>query len=116
MELGLQIATLPAGSRPGALDQGRLQPGRAFAHACGATLAGTLVILGAEARPGDEVSRRGKAAHIGADLCKDHASRQLSNPGHAGQDGDEWSKGGEGCLDLSFDLGNRMLSRFNLAS
>jgi hypothetical protein len=52
------------------------------------------------------VSRRDKAAHIGADLCKDHASRQLCNPGHAGHDGDERSKGVEVCLDLLVDLGN----------
>src|SRR5690348_7603721 len=36
MELCVQIAVLLAGSRPGALDQGRLQPGRAFAHTSGA--------------------------------------------------------------------------------
>jgi len=94
------------GGRTRALDQGRLQPGRAFAHACRATLASPLIILRAKASPGDEVSRRGKPAHIGTDLRKNDASRQLCNAGNANQDGDERSKGVEVDLDLLIDLGN----------
>ena len=78
---------------PGTLDEGGLQPRGAFAHARGAAFAGALVVLGAEARPGDKVRCRGKSAHILADLGKDDAGCQVTDPDDADQQGDPRSKG-----------------------
>src|SRR5262249_29875830 len=54
--LGLEITALLARRRPGALHQGGLEPGRAFANARGAALARALVAPRADASPGDQVT------------------------------------------------------------
>jgi hypothetical protein len=50
VELRPKVADLPAGGGSGALDQGRLEPGSAFAHTGGAAFPGALVDLGVEPR------------------------------------------------------------------
>ena len=76
VELGLEIAALLAGRRPGALDQRGLQPGRALAHAVGAALAGALVVRGHS--PAQEIRwpRVGKRLMSMADLGEDHVGRR----------------------------------------
>ena len=77
-ELSLKIAVLFARGRPGALDQGGLQPRRAFPHARGAPLARAFVVSGAESSPGDQMARGLKAAHVDADLGDDHLGARAS--------------------------------------
>jgi hypothetical protein len=43
-ELGLEIAALGTGGGPGALDEDRLEPGSAFAHAIGSPPSGAPVV------------------------------------------------------------------------
>ena len=43
MELGLEIGSLLSRRRPGALDQGGLEPGRSLSHAIGSPLAGAFI-------------------------------------------------------------------------
>src|ERR1035438_2178493 len=74
-ELGLKVALLGPRSRPGALDEGGLQPRRALFHPCGAALSGAFVVLGTEPGPGDQVALGWEAAHIDADLRYDHRGR-----------------------------------------
>jgi hypothetical protein len=77
VELGAQIAALLVHSGPGGLDQCRLQPGRTFAQAIGATLARTLVVARTDAGPGDEMAGGGEAAHLEPDLGEDHLRSSL---------------------------------------
>src|SRR5271166_5302798 len=56
MELGLQVGSLRSRRRPGALDQGGLQPRRPLSHAGGPALAGALVVLGTKSGPGDQMA------------------------------------------------------------
>src|SRR5215472_3946001 len=100
MELRLQIAAVFAGDRPSALDQGGLEPGRAFARATGSPLAGALVILGTETGPGDQMSSGGETAHVAADLGADDLGAQIADPRNGGQQQDRRAKG----LDMDVDL------------
>src|SRR6516162_10942846 len=84
-KLCLQIAAVFAGGRPGALDQGGLEPGGALAHPVGPALARTLVVSGAETGPGDQMSDAREAAHIAADLGADDIGAQIADPGNGGQ-------------------------------
>jgi hypothetical protein len=67
-EQRLRIAGLLAHGPPSALDQQGFEPGCAGAQPRGAALARTLVILGAQAGPGDQMGRGREAAHVKADL------------------------------------------------
>src|SRR6266702_5205779 len=60
--LGLEITTFGAAGAPCALNQCRLEPGRAFLHARGTAFARALVVFGAESRPTNQVARSLKAA------------------------------------------------------
>ena len=83
LELGVEVAVLLAHGRPGGLDEGGLQPGCALLQASGAALAGALVLAGAEAGPGDQVTGGGKAAHVEADLGEELASEVVVEFGAA---------------------------------
>jgi len=100
VEQRLQIAGFLAGSGRGALDEGGLEPGCAFAHAGRTPLASTLVVSRAQAGPRDQVPGGREAAHVAADLGKDDASAQFVDPRNGGQQVDGGAKG----LDLSVDL------------
>ena len=114
VELSLKIAALFAGSSPRALNEDRLQPGRAFAHAGGASLAGALVVPGTQPRPGDEMPRGWEPAHVGADLSEENAGRQFPYAWNVGQDRDQLAKGREVGLDLLVDLGDGPVQRIDL--
>jgi transposase len=68
MELRLQVASLDSYGRPGGLHQRGLEPLAAAAQPGAAALAGALVVARTQAGPGQQVARRGKAAHVDADL------------------------------------------------
>src|SRR3954462_2984404 len=67
-EQRLRIAGLDPHGRPGGLDEQGLEPGGAMAQPRGAALARSLVILGAQAGPGNQMGRGWEAAHVKADL------------------------------------------------
>src|SRR5881394_2335968 len=97
-ELSLIVAALLADGGPSALDQHRLEPGRALAQARGLALAGTLVLAGAHAGPGEQVSGAREAAHIAADLGENRRRRHGADPrdriGIADQGAKGWLAGG----------------------
>src|SRR6185312_2935272 len=80
-ELGVQVGGLGPGGRPGTLNEQGLEPRIALAGARRAALAGTLVAPRAEAGPGDQVTARREAAHVGADLGDDALAGELAHPG-----------------------------------
>src|SRR5271168_807109 len=104
MKLGVEIAGLLAGGGPGALHQSGLEPGCSLAHPGGTPLAGTLVVLRAQAGPGDQVSGGREAAHVAADFGQDDASTQLVDAGNGGQELDRGSKGFDQSVDLLINL------------
>src|SRR5712672_1164373 len=114
MKLGLEIAGLLAGGGPGALDEGGLEPRRSFAHPGGAPLAGALVVLRAQAGPGDQVSGGWEAAHVAADFGEDDASTQRVDAGNGGQELDRGAKGLDQSIDLRIDLVDRRVDRVDL--
>src|SRR3982750_2218022 len=100
---GLEVARLLAAGRPGALDEGGLQPGRALAQAGGAALAGAPVVPRARPGPGDEVAGGREAAHVGADLGDDDPGRERADAGDRGRRVARGAKGGEPLLHLPID-------------
>src|SRR5262245_16090624 len=68
VKLSLEVGAFGSCRRPGALHEG---PGRALANAGRSALTCTFVAARADARPGDQVTAGGKAAHVNADLGKD---------------------------------------------
>src|SRR3954467_7972367 len=85
VELRLKIRPLRVLRRPGALDQVGLEPGGALAHPGRAPLAGALVALGAQARPGQEMSDGGETAHVQADLGDNHLRAERADARDAAQ-------------------------------
>src|SRR5271156_6221318 len=114
MKLGLEIAGLLAGGGPGALHQSGLEPGCSLTHPGGTPLAGTLVVLRAQAGPGDQVSGGREAAHVAADFGQDDASTQLVDAGNGGQELDRGSKGLDLSVDLLIDLTDRRVGCVDL--
>ena len=106
VELGLDVAALLARRSPAALDQGGLKPRSTLSHAGRAPLTGTLVVLGAQTGPGDEMRRGGKSAHVVADLGRDDACTKLTDPRNGGQQLDGGAKGLDALVHFAIDLGN----------
>jgi hypothetical protein len=78
-ELGVQVGSLRSRRRPGALDQGGLQPRRPLSHAGGPALAGALVILGTKSGPGDQMAFGREPPHVDADLGGDDLGAELAD-------------------------------------
>jgi hypothetical protein len=114
MKLGLEVAGFLAGGGPGALDEGGLEPRRSFAHPGGTPLAGALVVLWAQAGPGDQVSGGREAAHVAADFGEDDASAQLVDAGNGSQELDRGSKGLDLSVDLLIDLSDGCVNRIDM--
>jgi hypothetical protein len=76
-----EVTSLFARGRPGALDKGGLEPGRAFFYAVGAAFSGAFVVFGAESGPSDQLGSGGEAAPVDADLRYDHSAERLLRPG-----------------------------------
>ena len=93
-ELRLVVAVVRPLGGPGALNQHGLQPRGALAQSGALALAGALVLAATEARPGDQMAGRGKAAHVRADLREDSERRQLSDPRDRGEELDQAGKSG----------------------
>src|SRR5580704_6184993 len=109
MELSLQITSLGADGGPGILDERGLQPGCPFAHARGAAFASALVVLWAQAGPGDQMSLAREAAHIGADFADDDLGTELADARNGAQDLDRRAKGLDVGLDLLVNSGNGLV-------
>src|SRR5436309_1917745 len=80
-ELGPTVAVLFPGGCPRGLHESGRQPRITRPRPIREALAGALVEPGAEARPGDEMARAGKAGHIEGDL----ADELLTGPGEVPQ-------------------------------
>src|SRR5690348_8655722 len=66
--LGGEVTVLLAAGRPGALVERGLEPAVALSQPAAASLAGALVVAGAEAGPRGQVRAGGEAGHVGPDL------------------------------------------------
>src|SRR6185312_8308121 len=113
-ELSLQVASVLALGRPGALDERGLEPVPAFAHAGGAALASALVVARTHVGPRQQVPGGSEAAHIDAGLGGDclGTERTYSRDGADEVDGD--AKGGEVGLDLLVDGGEGAIEAVDL--
>src|SRR5215469_5095367 len=100
LELGLQIAVLLVGGCPGALHQGGLEPRCALAKPGGASLAGALVVAGAQSCPRDQMTGGWEPAHIGANFGYDDLSGQVTDAGDAPQQPNRLAKRVEIALHL----------------
>ncbi len=107
--LSREVSLLDTRRRPGALNQGRLQPGRGFLHPCGTSLAGTLVVPGAEPGPADQLGFGRKPAHVGSDLGHDDLGRRAAYTGDRDQQFNGGTKRFEVGLDLPIDAGDRCI-------
>jgi hypothetical protein len=73
--LGGEVGVAFAGRAPGALDQGLPQAAVGKPGAAAQALAGTLVVAGAEVRPGRGMAGGGKATHVAAEFGEDGLGR-----------------------------------------
>src|SRR5262245_8087271 len=114
VKLSLEVGAFRSCRRPGALHESALEPGRALANAGRSALTCALVAARADARPGDQVSAGGKAAHVNADLGKNC----LSSQGLDARDGaylfDGGTKGRNAGLHLPVDLGDGCIDGIDL--
>src|SRR5260370_9653088 len=108
-EEGTKVAALFAACRPGDLDEQGLEPRGSFAELGGAALAGTLVVPGAQAGPGDQVCGGREARHVDADLGDDDGSGDIADAGDRGQSEGCLAKGFEPIPDLRINFGNRRI-------
>src|SRR6266478_2008084 len=79
--LSLVVASLFVFGRLGTLNHGRLEPRRAFAKPVRASSPGALVVAWTQASPGQQMSRGGEAAHVGASLGDDGVGAKLADAG-----------------------------------
>jgi hypothetical protein len=77
-ELSLKVAVFLAGCSSGTLNEDGLQPWGAFSNARRTSLAGTLVEARNKTRPGQEMTRRPKLPHVGADLGEEELGGALA--------------------------------------
>src|SRR5208283_1906416 len=106
VELGLQVGSLRPRCRPGALDQGGLQPRRPLSHAGGPPLAGALVVLGTKPGPGDQMAfgrNRPMSTPISAAMT---SALSWLTPGIVLEDSDRCAKGLDVGVDLLVNLGD----------
>src|SRR3954453_6860581 len=75
---------------------------------------GALVVLWAQAGPGDQVSGGREAAHVAADFGEDDASAQLVDVGNGSQELDRGSKGLDLSVDLPIDLSDGCVNRIDM--
>lgn len=98
-----EVGVLLLGSSPRGLDESGLEPRVALSELRGSALAGALVVPGAEAGPGDEMTGGGKARHIETDLGDDSPGHGIADAGNRGQERDLDSKGLEKFSDSLLD-------------
>ena len=111
----MQVGGLGPGGRPGTLNEQGLQPRVALAGARRVALAGTLVAPRAEAGPGDQVTTRREAAHVGADLGDNALAGELAHPGNGLHQAYGLAKGLEARLHLLVDLVDRLVDGIDMA-
>lgn len=73
---------------------------------------GALVLAWTQARPGEQVSSRRKAAHVGADFRQDRRCRQNLDSRDRAEEAGQGSKVGLAGLHLLVHPGNRRIDRF----
>ena len=94
MKKRAEVAVLTPGGGPGDLDERGLEPGSPMAQARGASLARALVAARAHPRPGQQVARGRKDAHVGSDLGEQHGRGRFADAGDGRQLRDfRWRKG-----------------------
>jgi hypothetical protein len=112
--LSREVTFLFARGRPGALDKGGLEPGRAFFYAVGAAFSGAFVVFGAESGPSDQLGFGGEAAPVDADLRYDHFSREAAEARNGAEHFDGYPKGFDVGVDLLIDAGKGCVQSINL--
>src|SRR4030095_6424951 len=106
---GLQGAVFRPTRAGGRFDQRRPQPAVALPRLAGLVLAGALVVARTQSRPAREMRRRGKRAHVHADLRDDDLRRPPVDAGNAIQSIQLFRKRGEMLLDFRAERADRFL-------
>ncbi|MDH4276726.1 MAG: hypothetical protein OEW83_01445 [Acidimicrobiia bacterium] len=83
--LGGEVGVLRSSGGLAGFDQRFAEPLGAFGCPARLAFAGGLVVAGAHACPGCEVSGGGEAGHVGADLSEDHLGCPAGHPGDCHQ-------------------------------
>src|SRR5437899_1626037 len=112
--LSLVIASLFVFGRLGTLDDGGLEPLRAFAKPVRSASPGALVVARTHARPGQQMSRSSEAAHVGANLGDNGVGAELADAGVGAHDVDGGTKGREIGLDLVIHRPERGIEAIDL--
>src|SRR5215510_13652912 len=115
VNLSLEVGAFRSCRRPGALHESALEPWRALANAGRSALTCTLVAARADARPGDQVTAGGIAAHVNADLRKNCLRSQGLDARDSAYLFDGGTKGGNAGLHLPVDLGDGCIDGIDLA-
>jgi hypothetical protein len=112
--LSLVVASLFVFGCVGTLNDGRLKPLRTFAKSVRSALPGALVVARAHASPGQQMSRGGKAAHVGANFGDDGLGAELADAGMGAHDFDGDAKGREIGFDLAVHHAERGIETIDL--
>ena len=96
-------------------DQRRSQPLRAFARFARESLAGRLLVARAQTRPRRQISRRWKAAHVGADLGQKHLGGTAIDPGYRIEEINRRNKRGDHRRDVITQAFNGLIEIFEMS-
>src|SRR5437899_12450869 len=108
MELGSQVGVLGARGGAGGFGECVAESRAALTRLATATLASTLIVAGAHARPGGEVRRTGEASHIRTDLGQQDLGCAAAHARDGIQVGQRFVKRAQALSNFATDPLNRL--------